>query len=121
MALEVADGFAELDAGLPMMARRELHLICREAFANIARHAGADTVSLRLERSGDRLTIIIEDNGRGFDATQPGDINGLANMRRRAEAIGAELEIDSSPGQGTRVILRWQQRRGAAVRVWGRR
>ena len=121
VALEVADGFAELDAGLPMMARRELHLICREAFANIARHAGADTVSLRLERSGDRLTIIIEDNGRGFDATQPGDINGLANMRRRAEAIGAELEIDSSPGQGTRVILRWQQRRGAAVRVWGRR
>jgi signal transduction histidine kinase len=81
-----------------------------EALRNIERHARATTVRMRL-RSIDEssLELRIEDNGIGFDPQQsrPGHY-GIVGLREQAELIGAQLNIDSVPGQGTtlRIVLR---------------
>ena len=85
--------------------------IVQEAIANIARHAGAESVLIQGSTGDGVLTIEIEDDGCGFDAKQasagPGSLRGvgLLGMRERADLVGASLEIDSTPGQGTRVKL----------------
>lgn len=96
----------------------ELHLlrITQEALANTRKHSGADwaKVSLAMENGGIRVSI--EDNGVGFDperlsADSDGHF-GLSTMRERAQAIGAELVVDSSPGRGTRISLHAQLPKG---------
>jgi signal transduction histidine kinase len=62
---------------------------------------------VRATLDGDRLIIEVKDNGRGFDVASVGPgAYGLAGMRERAALIGAELEIQSAPCEGTRVRLR---------------
>jgi len=51
------------------------------------------------------LTLLIRDNGKGFDVSQTTEGNGLKNMKKRANAIGADLLIDSHPGNGTIIQL----------------
>lgn len=85
--------------------RREVFLIFKEALANAARHAGCTRadVMVRLERR--TLVLEIVDDGRGFDpSARPGG-NGLANMRKRAAAVGGTLDVRSSPDAGTTVRL----------------
>jgi two-component system sensor histidine kinase UhpB len=82
--------------------------ICQEALTNIARHAGASSVSVILTRHGDDVVFTVEDDGRGFnteilDATKS---LGLAGMRERALLFGGDLQVHSSPGHGARVTLR---------------
>jgi signal transduction histidine kinase len=84
--------------------------IIREALTNVMKHSGADSVRLTLQGlEDDRIEIIIQDNGRGFDldrAQQPGGRGfGLRSMRERAEGVGGSLKIESQPGQGTRVVV----------------
>ncbi|WP_436890922.1 sensor histidine kinase [Nocardiopsis dassonvillei] len=77
----------------------------QEALANVRKHAGADRVSLILAHTdvGTRLTIA--DDGRGFDPSAPSAGNGLPGMRHRARSVGGELDIDSTPEEGTTVRL----------------
>lgn len=80
--------------------------IVREAVSNSVRHGGARRVSLRMARAGGEFALAIADDGAGFavaPAVPAG--HGLANMHARAAAIGAKLQIESTPGKGTRVIL----------------
>jgi signal transduction histidine kinase len=88
-------------------AEVELLRIVQEALANIRKHADAHSASLRLESSTDGLWLTIADDGSGFDPLQPmaADQFGLLTMRERAAAIGADLELDSGPGRGTRVTV----------------
>jgi signal transduction histidine kinase len=80
--------------------------LVREALSNIARHAEAHRVAIRLLSHDDDITIEIEDNGRGFDPVAPTrQGNGLRNMRERAAAVGGALTIHSAPGAGTRLVL----------------
>lgn len=80
--------------------------LVREALSNIARHAEAHRVAIRLLSRDDDVTIEIEDNGRGFDPDAPTrQGNGLRNMRERAAAVGGSLAIQSAPGAGTRLVL----------------
>ncbi|GIW06446.1 MAG: hypothetical protein KatS3mg060_1251 [Dehalococcoidia bacterium] len=77
----------------------------REALSNIARHAAANRVTIRLISRDDDVTIEIEDNGRGFDPAAPNRLgNGLRNMRERVASLGGDLQIDSAPGVGTRLV-----------------
>jgi len=83
--------------------------IVQEAIANVLKHAGATELRVRTgveERNGCAAAVLrIEDDGRGLGAPAPGGAGrGLANMRRRAERIGARLEVRSE-GQGTAVRL----------------
>ncbi|TDD68264.1 GAF domain-containing protein [Actinomadura darangshiensis] len=81
--------------------------ITQEALYNALRHAGAQTVQVRLGTADARAVLEVSDDGSGFDAsdTDPQGGLGLASMRDRAYAIGGELTIDAAPGQGTTVRL----------------
>ena len=91
---------------LSMGARRDLYFLFTEALHNATRHAGAERVTVRLGVEGGAFALAVEDDGRGFEPAAGGAGNGLRTMRRRAEALGADLRIESAPGTGTRVRLR---------------
>jgi signal transduction histidine kinase len=87
-------------------SRHHLVLIVREVLNNLVRHAHARRawVTIRLPVEG--LVIEVRDDGRGFDpALVRHGGHGLANLRERASAMGATLQIDARSGQGTRVSL----------------
>jgi signal transduction histidine kinase len=80
--------------------------ILLEAVSNAMQHAGARRIRIAARASGkEAICITVEDDGRGFDPAQSSSGHGLANMRRRADALGAWLEIASTPGSGTTVSL----------------
>jgi len=89
---------------------RELARIAREAVTNAVRHGDPENIVVRLEFEGDMFGMVIRDDGRGFAGTPPDGASGhfgLTGMRERAQAIGARLTVESSPGEGTtvRVVL----------------
>jgi signal transduction histidine kinase len=98
-----------LDDRLPSETETTLYRIAQEALTNVARHSRATSVDVILERRGDQVVLIVEDNGVGFDpgrtsTRRPGF--GLLGMRERAALVGATLQIESQPGKGTTVLLR---------------
>jgi signal transduction histidine kinase len=83
--------------------------VAQEALNNIAKHSGARKVELHLECQPDWMSLVIRDDGLGFDpASITSDHLGIAIMRERASSIGASLMIESQPGQGTTVSLDWR-------------
>lgn len=80
--------------------------IVREAVSNALRHGAATQITIRLHEDGDRLALMVGDNGSGFDPdAAPTDGHGLANFRARAALLHAEFKLDSRPGDGTRLVL----------------
>ena len=95
------------DISVPSWIGVQLLRIVQEALSNTRRHAQATQIALRLKQTDGMLHVQIEDNGQGFDPGRtPDDHLGLRIMRERAESIGGSLELDSQPGQGTRVVIR---------------
>jgi signal transduction histidine kinase len=86
---------------------RQLFYIYREALSNIEKHANASQACIEMIWEADGLTLVITDNGRGFDPTQIqyGSHYGLRFLRDRAESIGGSLSIHSSPGAGTNIVM----------------
>jgi len=92
------------------LVRDEVYRICREALANAFRHSNAQNVYVTVRFFPDLLEVEIGDDGDGIDDEtrlhgRPGHF-GLPGMQAHAQRIGAWIEIDSGPGQGTRIILR---------------
>jgi PAS domain S-box-containing protein len=97
------------DERLTSEAETMMYRLAQEALNNVAKHARADHVDVVLERSAGHLSLIIEDNGVGFDASNVetvGEGLGLVGMRERAALVGADLQIESTPGRGTTLIVR---------------
>jgi two-component system sensor histidine kinase UhpB len=90
---------------LPMSVRKNLYLIFKEATNNLAKYSDATKVSFTIKDDKNKLNMLIRDNGKGFDITKEVIGNGLKNMRKRADEIGATLLIDSLPGGGTSINL----------------
>ncbi|MGE5249582.1 MAG: type IV pili methyl-accepting chemotaxis transducer N-terminal domain-containing protein [Bacteroidota bacterium] len=89
--------------------------IAREALNNVAHHAHAKHVAVQMARDGGSYCIVIQDDGNGFDTAQPSPSGhfGLQIMQARAAHIGGRVEIQSSPGEGTRLRLTWPSGDGA--------
>ncbi len=86
--------------------RHNLFLVVKEALNNVIRHAGANEVWLRITVTETILTIILEDNGHGFEADRTKESgNGLLNMQRRMSEIGGQSSLESKTGGGTRVAF----------------
>lgn len=103
---------------LPPDAHIAFYRIAQEALNNILKHSRATNVAVGLNcrRSEDReiVEFLISDDGRGFDPTQiPPDHFGLRNIRERAQAIGAEFDLQSQPGHGTRIQVVWENKEDA--------
>jgi signal transduction histidine kinase len=90
---------------LPMNVRKNLYLIFKEATNNMVKYSGADKAVFMITEEKNKLTMLIHDNGKGFDSGQSKEGNGLKNMKRRADEIRAQFKIDSYPGKGTSVQL----------------
>ncbi len=93
---------------LPSGLETTFYRIAQEALNNVAKHAQAASVDIILERRDGEVVLVIEDDGVGFDeATERHDKGiGLAGMRERAALVGATLQVETSPGDGTTVYLR---------------
>jgi ligand-binding sensor domain-containing protein/signal transduction histidine kinase len=103
---------------LEMDVRRDLFLIFKEAVGNAVEHARCRRLSVTLTVSGRRLHLQIEDDGIGFDPAHARDGNGLINIARRADRLGAALTVQSWPQQGTRIRVDVElrsKRRGRAL------
>ena len=90
---------------LPMNVRKNLYLIFKEATNNMVKYSGADKALFTIKEEKNRLIMLINDNGKGFDSQQSREGNGLKNMKRRADEIKAQFKIVSNPGKGTSVQL----------------
>lgn len=97
------------DCSLPADVRIALYRIAQEALNNVTKHARASRASLVLDCQPDCARMRVSDDGRGFDLAQvaPGRL-GMDIMHERAEAIGAQLRIESQPHHGTSVLVEWQ-------------
>lgn len=86
--------------------RHNVYLAAKEAIHNVVKHAGAQSLHLRLRLDNGRAILEIQDDGRGLapDALARGR-HGLSNMQKRLEEIGGRCEIESRAGQGTTVRL----------------
>jgi signal transduction histidine kinase len=84
-----------------------IYRVVQEAVTNAARHAGAKNLQLRLTCTDNQISLMVRDDGTGFDATESEhpDHFGVAGMQERAQLAGGRLTIDSEPGQGTTVRL----------------
>ncbi len=97
----------------------EMFLIAREAVTNALRHAGARQIALRLAYEADRISLMVQDDGCGFDAGRavaPGRL-GLESMERRAKSLGGHLSLRSAPGHGTELLVTLRAPERAARRV----
>jgi nitrate/nitrite-specific signal transduction histidine kinase len=84
--------------------RRSLLLAVKEALNNAVKHSEATELLLQIRRQGHGLTVAVQDNGKGFDATQAkAERNGLNNMAQRLTEVGGTCQITSQPGKGCRV------------------
>jgi two-component system sensor histidine kinase UhpB len=99
--LQVSGELVGLDEDVAVTAYR----VVQESLTNITRHAAADRVSIGVIRDEGGLAILVEDNGVGFDPVAV-EGYGLAGMRERIEALGGELELDSTPGAGACITVR---------------
>ncbi len=84
--------------------------IIQEALSNIMKHSKAKDVLIKIEQTMDKLSIIVKDNGIGFEMNKSkrnSDVSGfgLIGMRERAELLNGKLDIISAPGEGTKIIL----------------
>jgi two-component system, NarL family, sensor histidine kinase DevS len=90
------------DARLPADTETALYRIAQEAFTNVLKHAAASRVTVRLGRRGEMVTLVVHDDGKGFDPTDVRDGSlGLEGMRERVALLGGRLTIESSVGAGT--------------------
>ena len=98
--------FASTGGSRPLPARIEagIYRIAQEALSNIMQHSGARRALLRLSISTERVSLVVEDDGEGFDpALVPEGRFGLNGMNERARLLGGKLRLRSSPGNGVRL------------------
>lgn len=96
---------------LPPEVEQGVYRVAQEAIANAVEHSQAQRLRVELEQKDGQLTLLVADDGCGFDPSHPTADGhfGLRGMRERAEMIGAALSVQSAPGQGAQVCLSWRQ------------
>jgi signal transduction histidine kinase len=87
-------------------AATSIFRIVQEALTNVARHAQASHVEVRVQHVADEPVLTIQDNGCDYDGQAPPQALGVTGMRQRAAALGGVLRVQGTPGRGTTVELR---------------
>ena len=102
----VSEPFPRLD---PAIESGAYFLMC-EALTNAFKHADSTEIAIVLVVDGDRLTVCVQDDGRGFSPERVRGSGGLLHMHDRVRSFGGDLEIVSAPGQGTGIRARFPTR-----------
>lgn len=105
IALQFSVSETVLDVKLNMEARRDFFLIFKEALNNAAKYSKATRVTVNVTTQNNQLSVVIRDNGVGFDVAKADGGNGMGNMQKRADGVNGKLRIRSVPGEGTEVRL----------------
>jgi signal transduction histidine kinase len=90
---------------LPLGIEQAIYRVTQESLANVARHSQATQVEVSLMYNSDSLHLSVCDNGRGFDVGLKGHGLGLRSIRERVASIHGTVQIQSAPGQGTKIIV----------------
>jgi signal transduction histidine kinase len=107
-------GIEEGDVPLPL--KTVVFRVTQEAMNNIAKYSKADLARLSLGKRGDRMELVIRDNGQGFNLEEVSSPDrarrglGLTSMRERIELSGGSFAIESTEGKGTIVRASWPLR-----------
>jgi signal transduction histidine kinase len=96
---------AGLEERLPDDVETALYRIIQESLTNVAKHAGAATVSVLVHRTSGRVAAVVEDDGDGFDESMAPKGFGLTSMLERAELVSGTVRIESRPGGGTTIAV----------------
>ncbi len=110
LSVQIASGDISLDVSDAL--RITLFQAVRELLFNVVKHAGTGTARLTVMRQGDEIEILVEDDGVGFDPAKAqgsgkdGHGFGLPSIRERLRLLGGRFEIASTPGHGSRILLR---------------
>ncbi|MCP5536928.1 MAG: hypothetical protein H7A51_11945 [Akkermansiaceae bacterium] len=94
------------DRVVSLTFKRHMIMFFKEVVHNCARHAHATQVWLDFRIVAQQLQVSVCDNGCGFDLAAASTGQGLESIRNRAQEMGGDLDLDASPGEGTRVVLR---------------
>jgi signal transduction histidine kinase len=86
---------------LPAAIETAVYFVCSEALANVAKHARATSIEIEVRSAGERVTVVVADDGTG--GADPSAGSGLKGVADRIEALGGQLQIQSPVGQGTRL------------------
>ncbi|HYA17136.1 MAG TPA: histidine kinase [Bryobacteraceae bacterium] len=81
-----------------------IYRVVQEALTNIARHANATDIRVEVANRGGLLSIMVRDNGKGFDAKQPARGLGIVGIKERVRQLGGHVSVDSSAGNGTSLV-----------------
>lgn len=105
--VKVSLDVANLDERLPQLTETVLYRVLQELVANIIKHSGAGSVLIQLVRHETELTMIVEDDGKGFDTTQVSNFKGigLKNIISRIDFLKGKINFDSSSNRGTTVVV----------------
>ncbi len=100
----------ETETKLAPRVENAIFRIAQEAITNIAKHAQASKLTVKLKTTETSFQLVIIDDGVGFDTTKSSELNdekgwGLLTMAERTEAVGGQCSIVSTPGSGTMVIV----------------
>ena len=101
---------------IPDCLKTTIYRILQEAMNNTIKHGAAGVIGITLSREEGKIRLVIEDNGKGFDISEPRAKDpskcrfGITSMQQRAQCSGGSLVIKSVRGAGTRVIATWPER-----------
>jgi len=107
--IDVRIALADVDDELSLDGRLAIYRMTQESLSNVVRHSGAPSASVTLALDDASVTLIVEDQGCGFspDRTSArGTGLGLIGLHERALMAGGQVDIESRPGEGTRVTVR---------------
>lgn len=121
MGLQVDFEVCDCDASLAIETKTLLYRVVQEALNNVAKHAQARKVAVRIECSEKTTTLSVEDDGIGFRSEDPDPASaptsglGLIGIRERMSLVDGNLQIYSEPGKGTRVVVEVPKRMGMEI------
>ena len=102
--VQEADNLARIK--LPIDKRKEIYLVFKEAVNNAAKYSNCNHIDVFISADGGLLELQVSDNGNGFDPVHTKQGNGLRNMQQRAVAMGGVLTVDTTPGAGTKIVMK---------------
>jgi signal transduction histidine kinase len=105
MQVQVGCSSSLQQINLPIESRHNIYLLLKEAINNAVKYSDGTMLQLMVKETGDQLEISVGDNGKGFDVLRVKRGNGLENMQKRADGIGAKLTIQSGHSAGCTVAL----------------